>query len=499
MPDFFWIAIAVAASAAVLWSCRPGRHSPDGAAGKKPVTGERDVAVHLVASRDGRAAGSLLDNVVQAAASINRGVGLQTRLAAETSDLQEALEAERTLLDAAYSSAGSRDEIELRRGRMSDEQRRSYDQHVDELSGLFEVHANDSPPPLTYREPVFPSGFPGLDGDMLLAVTQRVDTLQAERCSYLKRVSDDVEAAGLQRLFMDEISRLTGPEAAEKVRAVLSTLNPASRFSPPRGDDPRRKSRISAEEIRRLVDGTAFDRLDVASPRSSSMLAQLVEASGPSPPHRALAIRSTATRIGVPHLIHFTALDNLRSILEHGVLPVSGLRSAGMSFHFNDKVRLDGQIDAVSLSIAHPNDRMFARCRWQDRERRWAVLVLSPSILWTASAAFNRHNAADARAAGLPLEKRMSHAAFMDMFSPHDDLRTRDEQNLRAYDPTDVQAEVLVFGPIAPNLIEAIVLDAEMDLSAAGIAAGDRRVEVHADGTRFLGARSFARRGGWAF
>lgn len=499
MPERFWIAIAVAASVTVLWLCRLGRRSPDGATEKTSGTGQRDVAVHLVAPRDGRAAGSLFDSVVQAAASMNRSVEVQTRLAAETADLQRALEAERTLLDAAHSSARSRDKIEFRRGGMSDEQRRSYDQHVDDLSGLFESLGNEPSPPLTYREPVFPSGYAGLDEDVLLAVTQRVDTLQAERCIYLKRVSDDVEAAGLQRLFMDEISSLAGAEAAEKLRAVLSKLNPASRFSPPGGDEPGRKSRISAEEIRRLVDGTAFDRLDVAPRSSSSMLAQLVETSGPSPSHRALAIRSTATRIGVPYLIHFTALDNLRSILEHGILPVSGLRSAGMSFHFNDRIRLDGQIDAVSLSIAHPNDRMFARCRWQDRQRRWAVLVLSPSILWTASAAFNRHNAADARAAGLPLETRMSHAAFMDMFRPHDDLRTRDEQNLRTHDPTDVQAEVLVFGPIAPNLIEAIVLDAEMDLSAGGIAAGDRRVEVHADGMGFMGARSFARRGEWAF
>jgi hypothetical protein len=171
------------------------------------------------------------------------------------------------------------------------------------------------------------------------------------------------------------------------------------------------------------------------------------------------AIQAYATTIKVPFLLHFTRAVNLTSIISRGLYPVGRAHEVGANPCINDQYRWDGHRDATSISIGFPNYRMFYKYRVDEPAVDWAVLVIEPSILWEKNCAFCRHNAADKRIRNQLLSNLMTPQSFMGMYDRIEGFPPREEQNLRIYDPTDVQAEVLVFDAIEPQFIAGIIFE----------------------------------------
>ena len=224
----------------------------------------------------------------------------------------------------------------------------------------------------------------------------------------------------------------------------------------------------------RKVDGS-FSK----SPRDKRQLGKVVSAETEHPPfdfsgmlndiEQPLAvktrpgsseIRSLAEDLGIPHLVHFTRCDNLSSILRHGFLSIKDCKEHKIEAFCNDSMRLDAQPDGISLSVTFPNYRMFYKYRQLATDTDWAVLILSPKILWEKECAFYRCNAADSRMRNLPRELASTPKAFREMFEAKDSLR---DHWLCAYDPTDPQAEVMVYEQIEPDLIETVAFETKAD------------------------------------
>ena len=167
-------------------------------------------------------------------------------------------------------------------------------------------------------------------------------------------------------------------------------------------------------------------------------------------------IRAYVKEIGIPHLIHFTRCENLRSIFRHGLHSIKSCDEEGIHSVRNDQIRLDGQPDGISLSVTFPNFRMFYKYRQMDVTSDWAVLLLSPKILWEKRCGFFRHNAADSRMRALPRAEVTTLQALREMFEAPGVER---EHWLRPYDPTDPQAEVMVYEAIEPSLIETVAFE----------------------------------------
>jgi hypothetical protein len=167
-------------------------------------------------------------------------------------------------------------------------------------------------------------------------------------------------------------------------------------------------------------------------------------------------IKTQAEVRKIPHLVHFTRCENLRSILNNGLISVADCVAKDICSIRNDSLRLDAQLDGISLSITFPNYRMFYKYRELDKTKDWAVLILSPEILWRKKCAFYRNNAADARMREQTRESMMATEAFQLMFEAKE---ARREHWLRAYDPTDPQAEVMVYEKIEAELIETIAFE----------------------------------------
>jgi len=206
------------------------------------------------------------------------------------------------------------------------------------------------------------------------------------------------------------------------------------------------------------------------------------------------AIREFVSERGIKGLYHFTRLANIPTIMQHGIYPISRTGEVGITPAINDKMRLDYRTHGSSLSIGHPNSKMFYKYRMEDKAVEWAVLGVKASILWEKECAFCRFNAADARISQQPTASLSTVTAFKEMFDETEGLPSRREQRLRTFDPTDVQAEVMVFDVIEPRYLMGVIFNTEDAKKAhLGMITEKQGAVVHERGGGVFATRDYRR------
>lgn len=182
--------------------------------------------------------------------------------------------------------------------------------------------------------------------------------------------------------------------------------------------------------------------------------------------NNAKQIRQRVENRGIKGLVHFTHIQNVDSILEHGIMPPNETRQLEATleneetFIFPDQYRADGK-NASCLSIMFPNNEMLWHKRQQYGDKAWVFLLLKPDILWECDCAFYPTNAASVGLRHEPVENFKTADAFESMFAREVIKETTTNgvdpitrsPDLKRFLPTDVQAEVLVFNTITPNYI----------------------------------------------
>lgn len=158
----------------------------------------------------------------------------------------------------------------------------------------------------------------------------------------------------------------------------------------------------------------------------------------------------------IEYLVHFTRLENLSSLLKHGLLGRTSLEVMNVPALMNDKLRLDKVDDAVSASITFPNYKMFFSLQQQFPNVDWVVLKLNPSILWSTECAFCFTNAAANSMTEISVDQRMDFSAFKQMFDDFAEPRTRSNLLIPDNYTTDPQAEILLLERIDPNHIISV-------------------------------------------
>lgn len=154
---------------------------------------------------------------------------------------------------------------------------------------------------------------------------------------------------------------------------------------------------------------------------------------------------------------HFTKIENVDSILANGLIPRATLEAQGAAVAYNDQCRIDEQRSANCLSIGHPNYKMFYSLRCQNPNQIWVVVVFKPEILWLKDCAFCHENAASNSVTAIPIQNRKGIDAFRRMFDPVVGKPDRTVLGLSDCEPTNPQAEVLVFDTIEPQYIEGVI------------------------------------------
>lgn len=203
-------------------------------------------------------------------------------------------------------------------------------------------------------------------------------------------------------------------------------------------------------------------------------------------------IKEFAQELGIPHLVHFTHVSNLESIIEHGLLSREKVDALNKDAVTNDEERYDGRTNTISLSIAHPNDRMFYKYR--DNDEDWCVLGVKREILWKDDCLFLKHNAADARMSTKEDGELSTIEAFKSMYDEMDELDSRQEQCLERYDPTDKQAEILVPDKIPVEyLIGAYVSSRRVKKRYSDLLV-DYQIKVHSPNKGVYASRLYRRK-----
>jgi len=208
-----------------------------------------------------------------------------------------------------------------------------------------------------------------------------------------------------------------------------------------------------------LVSDATSGRMQVATRDNKDLRPVRSTTLGPTEVARRDAIRRTCEKHQLRAVFHFTRLSNLESILQVGILSRAALERLSPSAQpqYNDGLRLDGQKDAVCLSIGYPNYRLFYRYRQQTSDE-WVVLRLAVSMLWKLDCAFCTENAASRAVTSVPISQRRAASALEAMFADNQSIRRADLGIPCCY-PTNPQAEVLAFETVRPEFIEEVYFE----------------------------------------
>ena len=175
-------------------------------------------------------------------------------------------------------------------------------------------------------------------------------------------------------------------------------------------------------------------------------------------------IKAFARHRKVDCLVHFTRIENLPTILEHGLLDTVDLAIKDISAKTNDWHRRDNLPNAICCSISFPNYKLFYRLREEQPNSKWVVIRMKPEVLWTKDCVFCVTNAANRSVAQLNMEhldNRKTRSAFEEMYKDKVDQYYRKSMLIPDWYPTDPQAEILVLDPIGSDLLTEVVYEKE--------------------------------------
>lgn len=192
----------------------------------------------------------------------------------------------------------------------------------------------------------------------------------------------------------------------------------------------------------------------------------------------------------VPCLLHFTHISNLESILQNGLLSRDKVNEMGGEHEVNDELRLDNHTDTISVSIAHPNSPMLYKYR-NEKAGEWCIIGIKKRVLWKQDVLFCKHNAADGRMFGKSTDYLSSIDAFKSMYD--EGIESRADQGLKVFDPTDVQAEVLVFDEIELKDIRGVVFPSEAAKQRYAHLLGDLDGLVNVPDRGYFARRAYKR------
>lgn len=180
-----------------------------------------------------------------------------------------------------------------------------------------------------------------------------------------------------------------------------------------------------------------------------------------------IQIQSDCATRGITRLCHFTPSRNLIHVLSSRYLKDRQTLNIEARDEVNptDDLRLDGRLDKICCSVEYPNTYYLDKVIKKDQVfPDWVILFLDPALLWAPGTLFCPRNAATANGSLIT----SGWSGYNAMFAPKirgagDRLFTRRASHLLSC-PTDLQAEVLVTGPIPVESIRGIAMKTDLQV-----------------------------------
>lgn len=173
----------------------------------------------------------------------------------------------------------------------------------------------------------------------------------------------------------------------------------------------------------------------------------------------------------IKHLVHFTRVENLASILENGLIPVGLQKKSGIVSLHNDEQRFDAKLDCTSFSVEFPNYKLFYAFRESKFPgTKWVTIVLNTNILFLPYniTYFCCTNAASVLPNISSPKELCTARSFENMFCEYVLTKGnkniyREQLNIKDCWTTDPQAEILISDIIGPRGIKYICFQSNSD------------------------------------
>jgi hypothetical protein len=152
----------------------------------------------------------------------------------------------------------------------------------------------------------------------------------------------------------------------------------------------------------------------------------------------------------IKYFYHFTSINNIDSILSHGICNRAYMDSVGMDYVFTDEHRYDNQKDCIGLSLDNVNKAML-RYKQNKINNDWVIIQLDAGKVisnFYDRIYYCRYNAASSAVVKMLTENKKylkTTYAFENMFDESGKL--------------NFQAELLLDGIIAPKYFKNIYVD----------------------------------------
>lgn len=172
------------------------------------------------------------------------------------------------------------------------------------------------------------------------------------------------------------------------------------------------------------------------------------------------AIRQIIKKTKLSCLTHFTRIDNLKSILQFGILPASVLdgNKAFAAVKRNFITLPPEWKGLVSMNLSFPDYKIFNQLQNQ-LPTEWAILLIDIRVLLDFPCYFFPRRASEiitgAPAPGMFLGEFQKSSDLKALFENREDVK-REELGIPSFYPTDPTSEVLSFFPIAPSYITQV-------------------------------------------
>jgi len=158
----------------------------------------------------------------------------------------------------------------------------------------------------------------------------------------------------------------------------------------------------------------------------------------------------------ITRLCHFTSIRALERIVrDRAIHDRKTLEGRETKYVFNDQHRRDGRRGHICLTIEHPNVIMMKSLRDDAPLREFVVLCVKPTEMARPGVLFSRLNAASDTGAMLAAGEDGFKQLYVHRPGPRPVFR--DDTHAPSC-PTDIQAEVLIPGPIPLSSILGVVM-----------------------------------------
>lgn len=174
----------------------------------------------------------------------------------------------------------------------------------------------------------------------------------------------------------------------------------------------------------------------------------------------------------VKYLVHFTRMENLFSIIEHGILSIQTLDTMKLPYINNDFGRYDNRKDCSCFSVEFPNDLLLKSFQRRQSNCSWIIFLIDVFVLISSETEkqFCIHNAASKGISEkIKFNQLRTSEEFRKMFSERIAFNKRDgehtiDRNInKSYLATSNQAEILIKGSVDRNYIKGIITQNQSD------------------------------------